>query len=355
MDRRLMIILLAALMCLAVLGAPRAVAATRISHICRVKGQEENTLQGIGLVIGLKGTGDGGQFLPTIRPLATALQLMRNPVGKGGPLELKDAKNVALVMVTATIPPTGARQGDKIDCTISSIGAAKSLAGGQLFLAPLQGPDIESERVFAFATGPISLDDAATPTTGKIHQGCRLEEDFFNPFTKDDRLTLVLDRNHANFELASDVAEAINSQLQIANNDGYLARAIDSVNVEVMIPADYRNDPVLFVSEVMRLPLLEVQTEARVVINERTGSIVVDGDVEIGPVVVTHKNVVVQTGAPPTGDRFVAVAPGLKRPEAKLQALLESLNAVKVPNEDIIEIIKGLDRTGKLHAKLIVE
>lgn len=337
------------------LGIVPVEGATRISNICRVKGQEENTIQGLGLVVGLKGTGDGGQFLPTIRPLATALQLMRNPVGNGGPAELKDAKNVALVMVTATIPPTGCRQGDKVDCVVASIGAAKSLAGGRLFLAPMQGPDIESERVFAFSEGAVSIEDANVPTSGRVYQGCRLEEDFFNAFQKDDKVTLVLDQAHANFELAQDVAEAVNTQLQIANNDGYLARAIDSVNIEITIPQDYRSDPVLFVSEVMRLPLLEVQTEARVVVNQRTGAIVVDGDVEIGPVVVTHKNIIVQTeDVLPPGDRFFGLAPGNEK-NPRLQALLEALNAVKVPNEDIIDILKGLERTGKLHARLIVE
>lgn len=344
------------LICVLVANATVTQAATRISHICRVKGQEENTLQGLGLVIGLKGTGDGGQFLPTIRPLATALQLMRNPVGSGGPVELKDAKNVALVMVTATIPAHGGRQGDKVDCIVSSVGAAKSLAGGRLFMAPLQGPNIESERVFAFAEGTIAIDDPEVPTTGRINKGCQLEEDFFNPFVKDNKVTLVLEKAHANFELAQDVAEAVNTQLQITGNDGYLARAIDSVNIEITIPADYRSDPVLFVSEVMRLPLLEVQTEARIVINERNGSIVVDGDVEIGPVVVTHKNIVVQTeGLPPATDRFFTLAPGAEQQAPRLQSLLEALNAVKVPNEDIIDILKGLEQSGKLHARLVVE
>ncbi len=127
-----------------------------LSSICRIKGQEENTLQGLGLVVGLNGTGDGGDFLPTIRSLATAMQLMGNPIGKGGPLELKNAKNIALVMVTAKVPAAGARQGDRVDCTVSSIGAAKSLEGGQLFLTPLQGPQVDRPRVYAFAEGPHS-------------------------------------------------------------------------------------------------------------------------------------------------------------------------------------------------------
>ena len=105
---------------------------TLLKNICRVKGQEENTIQGMGLVIGLAGTGDGANFLPTVRGLATMLERMNNPIGEKGPLELKDAKNVALVMVTATVPAAGARQGDMIECTVSSIGSSKSLEKGVL-------------------------------------------------------------------------------------------------------------------------------------------------------------------------------------------------------------------------------
>lgn len=322
--------------------------ATLLKNICRVKGQEENTLQGLGLVVGLKGTGDGGKFLPTMRSLATAMQLMGNPIGRGGAAELKDSKNVALVMVSATVPAAGARQGDKLDCVVSSLGSAKSLSGGRLFMTPLQGPQVESTRVYAFAQGAIHLDDTQSPTTGKIHQGCRLEEDFLNVFTKDGKITLVLDESHADFQVAQDVADLINSQLRIQNSYDVLARALNQVNIEVAVPAQYQEDPVLFVSQVLSLPLIEQpQTAARVVINERNGTVVIGGDVEIGSVVVTHKNVVVQTGAPP-GARFMAVDPD-HQGGAKLQSLLEALNAVKVPNEDVIEIIKGLHRNGKLH------
>ena len=163
-----------------------AAARTLLKNICHVKGQEENTLQGLGLVIGLKGTGDNANSLPTVRSLARAIQLMGTPTGKRGPLELKeDVKNVALVIVTATVPAAGARQGDTIDCTVSSIGGAKSLAGGQFFITALQGPQIESERVYAFAQGAIHIDDSRCRRRASVFKGCRLEEDFFNPFIKD--------------------------------------------------------------------------------------------------------------------------------------------------------------------------
>jgi flagellar P-ring protein precursor FlgI len=339
------------------LGAPSAAEArTLLKNICRIKGQEENTLQGLGLVVGLKGTGDGGTFLPTIRSLATALQLMGSPLGQQGAAELRDVKNVALVMVTATVPAAGARQGDTIDCRVSSLGAAKSLAGGVLLLTPLQGPLVDSQRVYAFASGPLHVEDPKTPTTATIFRGCRLEEDFFNAFTKDGKITLILNRNHADFQVAQDVAELINSQLSFQSRDGNLARAINQLNIEVQIPPQYRDDPVSFVSQVLSLPMLEPQTQAKVVVNQRTGTVVIGGDVGIGAVAITHKNLVIETeGATPLpASKFVPLESS-PAPSAKLKNLVEALNAVKVPTEDIIDIIKGLERNGKLHGSLTIE
>lgn len=337
-------------------GAP-ADGQTVLRSICRVKGQEENVLQGLGFVVGLNGTGDGGRFLPTIRSLAKAMSLMGEPLGTNGLTELKDAKNVALVTVTATVPAAGARQGDRLDCVVSSIGSAKSLAGGRLFLTPLMGPDRTNPRVYAFAEGPLTLDSPTLATTGRIHGGCRLEEEFFNAFAQGGKIALVLDKDHADFQVAQDVADLINDfgQKSIGLT---LAKALDQTNVTVAIPPPYRDDPVDFVSQVLSLPMNQVQTGARVVINERAGSIVIDGDVEIGAVVVSHKNVTIETGGAaaagvPSGS-FVPI--DLQpTPSPKLKALVAALNAVHVPPEDMIEIIKRLHRSGKLHARLIIE
>jgi len=329
-------------------------ARTILKSICRLKGQEENTLQGLGIVVGLKGTGDGSSFLPMLRSLEKVMKVMGEPLGRKSLDEIKDAKNVALVTVTATIPAAGARQGDKIDCVVSSIGSAKSLAGGRLFLMPLIGPDRTNPRIYAFAEGPITLDDQSITNSGRVFEGCQLEEEFFNAFIKDRKITLVLDKNHADFQVAQDVAELINSRLSIQTGGGPLARALNQVNVEVFIPPQYREDPVLFVSQVLSLPIMEPQTAPRVVINERAGSIVISGDVEIGAAVVSHKNIVVETGNAGNARPFVPVNsadPG----SPKLKALVETLNALHVATPDIIDIIKGLDRNGRLHAQLIIE
>lgn len=332
-----------------------AEAATILKSICRVKGQEENSLQGLGLVVGLKGTGDSASYLPTINALAKILSVLGEPLNQGGLAELKDTKNVAVVIVTATVPAAGARQGDKLDCAVSSIGDAKDLTGGRLFLSALQGPDPNDPRFYAFAQGPVSLDDPTLTTTGRIHDGCRLEADLFNAFTQNGRIVLVLDKNHADFEVAADVAELINSQLSFQSSGIPLAKALDQANVAVEIPSQYREDPVEFVSQVLALPMLEPATAARVVINERAGSIVISGEVEIGAVVVTHKNVVVEAGAAASPAFDVIDLDPTQTNAPKLKALVEALDAVHVAREDTIDIIRGLDRAGKLHGKLIIE
>ncbi len=346
-----------------VFGALRnARAVVLLKNICHVKGQEENTLQGLGIVVGLKGTGDSAGSLPSVRALAQAIQLLGTPVGKRGQLDLKDdIKNVALVLVTATVPSAGARQGDLLNCTVSSIGGAKSLAGGQLFITALQGPRVDSDRVYAFAQGQIHLDDPKLATSAKVFNGCRMEADFFNPYVKNGKITIVLDRNHADFGIAEYVAETINGNNPFQSSAGKRARAINQENIEVIIPPENRHTPVMFISEVLRTPILETDTVSRVVINERAGSIVMSGDIEIGPVVITHKNMVIdvsggqqgQSSGPPPA-HFVPLDTSTN-PPPKLKTLVETLNSLKVPTQDVIEIIKGLDRNGKLHGDLIIE
>jgi flagellar P-ring protein precursor FlgI len=356
-----------------------------LKNICRVKGQDEVTLRGLGLVVGLKGTGDGGETLPTIRALAKSMEVMGMPLsaptarGQGGLKELKDAKNVALVMVTATVPATGSQRGDRIDCLVSAIGA-KSLAGGRLFVTPLLGPDVRDRRVYAMVEGQVELDDPQkAPTAGRIARGCRLEADFSNDmFIQDGKITLVLDKDYADFQVAAEIADLINTQ--ILNNratdsesiDGSRqARAVDQVRIEVPVPAAYladnaKNraaDVVAFISEMLSMQVPEPPVDARVVINQRTGSIVISGDVELGASVVTHKSFVIEAGqtlpkfvAIDTEDRALTAEERAKKPPTtKLKALLEALNAVKAKPEDMIEIIKGLKRNGKLHAHVIFE
>ena len=256
-------------------------------------------------------------------------------------------------------PAAGARQGDKLDCVVSSIGSAKSLAGGRLFLTPLIGPDPRNRRVFAFAEGPITLEDPTQTTTGRIHDGCRLEEEFFNVFTKDGKITLVLEKNHADFQVAQDVVELINSQMRYQTSS---SAPWPAPSTRATSRSSFRRSTARIrcrsSRRCWRLPLMEPQTGARVVVNERAGSVIISGDVEIGSVAVTHKNIVIETaggGAERRGARPSSPVDPVDPGAPKLKALVEALNAIHVPTSDIIEIIKGLNRDGKLHGQLIVE
>ena len=338
-----------------------AVGKTRLKNICRVKGQEENTLRGLGLVVGLNGTGEAADG-QTMRALARAMEIMGSPLGKEGSQgagsleELKKIKNVAIVMVTAVVPETGARRGDKIDCTVSAING-KSLQGGQLISAALKGPNVADPRVYALASGPIHLEDLQLPLVGKVINGCQMAEDVINPFSLNGYITLVLERNHANFQTASDIVTLINGRY--ARDEPTIAVAHDASNVIVRIPDVYRTDPVGFVSEILGLYIYEPQPVARVVINERSGNIVMGGDVSVGAVIVSHKNIVAQAGNPQE-ERFRKFDPqnlgttSTGEPNS-LDDMISALNSLGIASTDIIEIIKGIDRSGKLHGRLIVE
>jgi flagellar P-ring protein precursor FlgI len=347
-------------------GAPTASARTLLRNICRVKGQEENVLRGLGLVVGLNGTGEANDP-QTMRALSRAMEVMGSPIpqtglpGQGGVserfkiqgslAELKKIKNVALVWVTATVPATGARRGDKLDCRVSAING-KSLAGGQLTFAALKGPNVQDESVYALAEGLIHLENSDQPLTGTIHNGCQMEADVYTPFVDENGyITLILERNHANFQTASDIAGIIRQTYFQGKEEDI--KALNASNINMKVPEIYMNDPVDFISSLLDMQSYTPEPEARVVINERTGSIVISGDVQIGDVVVSHKNIVVDATVqvPP----FAKLDPRDGGDSAKLTALVDALNTLKVPNADAIDIIKNIARSGKLHGRLIIE
>lgn len=333
-----------------------AAAGTKVGTLCRVKGQEENSLHAIGLVVGLKGTGDGGNFTPAIRSLAIIMERMGTPVEAADLAQLKSAKNAALVHVSATIPPAGARQGDRIDCVVSAVGSSADLAGGRLMLTYMLGPIPSANgEVFAIAEGDITVEDPNVRTKGKIHAGCRLEQEFRSQYVRDGKVTLVLKPQYAGFRVAQEVTEMINGpQLLFQANSPAIAKAIDAVNIEVVVPRQYLDDPVHFVRQLLELDVPAVPVAARVVVNERAGSIVISGDVEIGPVAIAHRNIVVETGGAPGAGTFVSVDPADPQ-NPKLKSLVASLNAINVPAADIIEIIKLVNANGALAGELVFE
>jgi flagellar P-ring protein precursor FlgI len=348
------------LMSCCVIGAISApvAASTRLKNICRVKGQEENVLRGMGLVVGLNGTGEANDA-PTMRAIARAMEVMHNPLSTNAEQsnldELRKIKNASLVMVTATVPSTGARRGDRIDCFVSGLNG-KSLEGGRLAFASLQGPNTKDPTVYALCQGQIKVDDPENPMVGVIHAGCQMETDIFTPFVLEGRyISLVLDKNHANFQTANEIAQLIREQMQNSGitSEGEMediVRAKDAANIIVKIPDIEKNDPVGFTSQILETRIEEPEPESRVVINSRAGTIVISGDVEIGDVVVSHKNVVVEATAP----AFASIDVDQSN-APKLQQLVNQLNLLKVPTEDVIDIITGIERNGKLHGRLIVD
>lgn len=334
----------------------------RIRDICRLKGQEENTIQGLGIVVGLNGTGDAS-IAPTTRALARMVQLMggnirTDAMGIPDISELDDSSNVALVMVTAKIPAAGAQQGDQLNCTVSAI-SAKSLQGGNLMIAYMLGPRADVDQIYALAQGPVVLADSATPTTGTIYGGCKMETTIKNSFSSEDRITLILDKDLASFSTTVDIADAINGLNQAGLSGGsgsdvmVIAEAIDQLHVEVTIPRGYREFPVKFVSLIEQTELTNIKKPKRVVLNQKDGVIIIGEDVLINPVIVSHKNLSIEAvGGQGRFVSFDADAPEEGRP--KLKSLVDALNGLKVPTNDVIAIIRSLDRNGDLYGEVVI-
>ena len=339
--------------------APTNAFGVKVADITRLSGQRPNVLTGLGLVVGLKGTGDGGDYLPAIRPLAGLLSKFADPTSVQ---ELGDVDNVALVLLTAKVPANGVRDGDQLDVYVMSQGAAKSLKGGRLFITPMTGP-IPDSGIFALAEGAVEIEDPSTPTVGLVKAGAVMEADMPSQvIDPSGRFTLILQDPAADWTTASTIAKTIN-EAEAADGE-VLAVAIDPKNIVVTIPSSERARPDSFISRVRQLPVPLLPTEARVQINERTGTLIVTGDVEISPVVISHKGLTITTIEPqpvPTQrtpvlrTKDVVPVSTTGRGGAKLQDLVNALEQLKVPAADRITIVKELYKTGMLHAKLIVE
>jgi flagellar P-ring protein precursor FlgI len=333
--------------------------ASKIADMTRVGGQRTNVLTGLGLVVGLKGTGDGGEFMPAIKPLAAMLSKFQDT---SAVTDLASAANVAIVTLTATVPETGAKDGDHLDVYISSFGAATSLKDGRLFVAPMSGP-LPGSDVYALANGPIDIEDPSTPTDGVVHGGCVMERDWRTPSVNAaGRFTLILSEPFAGWINASLITKVINDSADDETQE--LAVAIDQKTIVVTIPPAERLRPDGFISRIQQLPVPTRATEARVQINERNGTMIITGDVEISPVVITHNGLTISTVDPapiPSARNPVITtktALGLDTTNeggAKLKDLVAAMDAIKVPAADRIDIIKELYKTGKLHAQLDVE
>ena len=366
---------------------PYPVNGARIKDIAAVKGIRSNQLFGYGLIIGLNGSGDKDGTTFTIQGLVNMLEKM------GIRLQASDVKikNVAAVMVNATLPPF-ARIGKKIDVIVSSIGDAKSLQGGTLLLTPLKGVD---GKIYAIAQGPISVGGYSTggaagggvtknhPTVARISGGATVEREV--PLSLKDKRELTIILNNPDFITATRTAGAINLRL----GDG-IAKAVDSGTLKINVPENFKGGVVSLLAQLEDIDV-SPDSVAKVIVNEKTGTVVIGENVRLSTVAVAHgnlsieiketKNVSQPQPFSPRGGKSgplqmeggVIVSPGgstVVTPETAVAVqeeknrllllpkgetigkLVRALNAIGVTPRDLITILQAMKAAGALQASL---
>ncbi len=352
---------------------PALAPAERIKDLATIGGVRDNQLVGYGLVVGLDGTGDKtNQVQFTAQSLRSMLARLGVTVPPGTRIK---PKNVAAVMVHATLPPF-AKRGQTIDVTVSSIGNAKSLRGGTLLMTPLKGAD---GRVYAIAQGSLVVSGFGgegrdgskitvnIPSAGRIPNGATVERTVESPFAHERQL--VLNLHDPDFTTVARMVKAINRTL----GEG-VASAVDGGSVRVIAPANI-SQKVAFMSVVENIELEPGEAPARVVVNSRTGTVVIGNNVRIMPAAVAHGNLVVtiseqtavsqpgafartgrtavvpqsQVSASQEGNRMFLIKPGVK-----LEDIVRAVNEVGAAPGDLVAILEALKEAGALRAELIV-
>jgi len=344
---------------------------TRLKDLVTLEGVRENQLIGYGLVVGLAGTGDRRQTVFSTQSLTNLLERMGISVS---PSAIR-VNNTAAVMVTATLPAF-ARPGAHIDVTTSSIGDASNLQGGLLLLASLKGVD---GQTYAVAQGPVvtggfvagkggNSQTVNHPTVGRVPNGAIVERAAPLP-APDSRIRLQL--RQADFTNSARIARAVNARF--ASSTAPVARAENAGMVSVTLPAEFMSRPTEFVAELEMLAV-PVDRRARVVVNERTGTIVMGKDVRIGPVAVLQGNLTVEiqtsfavSQPAPLGTGTTEVVPQVgvtaKQEKARnvvlkqgatVEELVRALNAIGATARDVIVILQNLRAAGALEAELEV-
>ena len=343
----------------------------RLKELVSLEGVRDNQLIGYGIVVGLNGTGDRRQTLFTAQSLTNLLQQM----GVTVPPAFILVRNTAAAMVTATLPPF-AQPGSRIDVTVAAIGDAASLQGGLLLMTSLRGID---GQVFSVAQGPVvtggfSAGASGTnqtvnhPTVGRIPNGSIVERaaPSVNPTNQ-----VKLQLHHADYTTAARIAEVVNRRFSV--NAAALAHADNSGLVTIAVPASFASHTTEFIAELERLP---VQTDrpGRVVINERTGTIVMGKEVHVAPVAIMHGNlsVEIQTSfnvsqPAPFSQGSTEIVPqvgvGVKEEKARnvvlkegatVEELVRALTSIGSTPRDIIAILQSLRSAGALESEIEV-
>lgn len=336
------------LACVAFLSELRpAQAVTRINNVCTIDGQMPLTVRGLGFVVGLNGTGDPDETGPTARAFAAFLKLSNNPL-----LDVKELSNlggVAAVEITATIPRTGISRGQQLDCQVSALFGAKSLEGGSLISSPVELAGVADDTVIGLAADRLIVEDLVNPTTARIPFGLVMEQTVdMNILRRPNQIRLLLNRQYAGYDMAREVERAINQRFYLEASNVNIARAASAVAVDVTIPEQYDNH-IEFLGLLTEITLKETATTARVVVNASQGTIIVTGDVEISPAIIAHKNLNVEITNP-----FVELSnQGGEQVPQQLADLVNGLNQLKVPTNDIIGILRELHFSGRLHAEFV--
>jgi flagellar P-ring protein precursor FlgI len=348
--------------------------AIRIKEVAAVQGVRTNQLTGYGLVIGLDGTGDQSSQMPyTAQSMSNYLQQLGIvlPPAAMGQLQLK---NVAAVIVTAQLPAF-AQPGQAIDVNVSSIGNSKSLKGGMLIATPLKGADGE---IYALAQGNLVVGGAGASqggskvqinhlSAGRVPGGAQVERSVPTPLLEGEHIVLGL--NASDFQTAKRVAQAINQHLGEPK-----ARALDGRTVQVKAPTD-ANARVTFLAELEDIALEMATPPAKVVINARTGSIVLNQSVTLGPCAVAHGNLSVSISSTPQVSQPNALSPGgqtvvtektniqiRQEPGAlmvmaagpQLADVVRALNSLGATPQDLLAILQAIKAAGALNAELEV-
>jgi len=352
---------------------PAAVQAERIKDVADVVGVRDNQLMGYGLVVGLDGTGDSPQTSSPFTLQAMVSMLERMGINLRERVEDMRPDNVAAVMVTATLPPY-ASQGQKIDVSVSSVGDADSLRGGTLLMTPLKGPN---GKVYAVAQGAMSLGGFGAQgqagqvrvnhlTAGRIPNGALVERSPPSGLKNQGSLRLAL--RQTDFTTANRVARSVNQEL-----GGDFAKAANPGMVRVQVPNDYDDRVVPLVA---RLESLQVRTDrkARVVLDERTGTVIIGEHVRVHPVAVSHGNISItiteqpQVSQPASFGRGVTtVVPRTRieagqekadlvmlQPGVDLSSLVGALNSIGATPTDLVAILRAIKEAGALSAELKV-
>lgn len=339
-----------------------------IQEMVRLENQAASQLRGIGLVTGLRGTGDSGSEVVVARPLAQVYANNGNPIGDIR--ALAKAKSVAMVSIWCEIPEQGGRSGDKFDLYVRVMHSATSLRGGHLEISPMMGP-LPGQGVFAFASGPIVIEDTEIPTVGRIRNGVQLIEDV-RMLPLGSTFDLILRPHYRGYSVARMIAGEINGLTtdleQGFDASAQVAFAIDDTSIRVTVPERERSNPSAFIASILtkRFSPTLIDLPAQVIVNERTGTIIVTGDVEVSSVTVGSDRLVVTTVTPPqtptpqdplverqNWTQFGSTSTNADR--ARIEDLLDAFKQLNVPVREQIQILAQINQSGRLHARFIAE